>query len=107
MKNTSKICSRYYEIKRADGAFSLGYTYESEEECLKAINESYKKALANGYDNSSYSWDIFCVEVERIYEGDKKLRLLKEITQKFVVANAEYNSYEGGWVISTADGEVY
>ena len=98
MKNTSKTWNRYYEIKRADGAFGLGYTYESEEQCLKAINESYKEALANGYDNNSYSWDVFCVEVERIFEEGKKLRLLKEITQKFVVANVEYSSNEGCFV---------
>lgn len=100
MKNISKTWNRYYEIKRADGAFGLGYTYESEEQCLKAINESYKEALANGYDNSSYSWDIFCVEVERIFEEGKKLRLLKEITQKFVVANAEYSSCEDCFVFT-------
>ena len=83
----------YYEIKSHDDSHGLCGTFETEEEALKHINDSYRYALKRGYDNRNDKWLIVYVEHTKIFNDDGMF--LKEEMTRVAAVSAEFDLYEG------------
>ena len=88
----------YFEIKHPSDHHGLMGRYDTPEQALEYINESYKNALEQGYDNSTNKWIIVCVEwcVTR----DEKGNFLKEETVRFAYEQVEFCSYGNEFVFA-------
>ena len=97
MKATT-TSNTYFEIRDPKNHHGLIGKYETPTQALDYINESYKNALEQGYDNRTNKWIIVCVQWKVI--RDEKGNFLSEETSKFVFEQAEFSTYENAFVFT-------
>lgn len=96
MKQNIEIRHTHFEVRSPADAYGLMGNYETEQKALDAINESYRSALIRGYDNSYEKWIIVCVETIKVFDHGHDF--LKSTTTRFVMASAEFSTYENAFV---------
>lgn len=60
----------YYIVKHRKDSYSLDGVFYDPQEALDAVNESYQRALALGYDNRDNPWAIYRIEFSADYDAD-------------------------------------
>ena len=92
---TTKRTILYYEIKSPDDHYGLCGSFETEDDALKEINESYIREKERGYDNRHERWSINCVKIVRTFleNGD----FYKEETTRTRVTTAEFDEYTNAY----------
>lgn len=86
----------FFEIRNEEDTNGIFAVFENEDCALDEINRSYEYAKERGYDNRSEKWIIVCNQVIKTFDENGKF--LKEETVRFVVAYAEYSTYENKYV---------
>lgn len=86
----------YFEIKDPKDQYGLIGKYDAPEQALEYINESFKNALEQGYDNRTKKYIIVCVQWSVV--RDEKGNFLREETSRFVFEQAEFSTYENAFV---------
>ena len=96
-----KRTAEYYDVRSIDDTHGLHITIAdsvSEEKALEAINRAYDNAKAKGFDNKDEKWIIVCNRVVKEFDGNGAF--LKEDRCRFVVATAQYSTYENAYVLA-------
>lgn len=88
----------YYEIKDRKNNYGLLGTYQTAEEALAYINESYQNALAQGYDNRHEAWTI--IYVLHTTEYDQNGNFLTEVTYRRLWEQVEFDFSIDSFVVA-------
>ena len=92
------IRNRWYEVKNPDMNYGMLGTFDTESDALEKINSDYSIVLEHGYDNKSKKWIVVCVDYTRENGDDGKF--LRDSTQRFVTATAEFSEEENKFVFT-------
>ena len=87
----------YFVIKDPKNNYGLPGTYETAEEALAYINQSYRNALSQGYDNRHEKWII--IRVSYKCEYDNYGNFLIDTTNRMLWDHIEYSLYEDAFVV--------